>query len=161
MNDVNQTQKKKGCGCLTIFVVLFVLYSIGKLTDKKGVTEENKVQPKSNQEQSSVNPGEKAELENWLASGDWTCTNVLKGSAPFMRGAVFSFRNGRMVVSSGGTTVTNTYEIKGILNNVPEGSKYSALITINDKKDMLSRISENLMVLSWGGDMAKLQLRRR
>ena len=107
-----------------------------------------------------VNPTEKAEIENWLARGNWTCTDVLKGTAPFMRGAMFSFNNGRLVISGGGTTVTNDYVITGILKNVPENTKYSALVKINNNVDMLTRIDENLMVLSWGEGQARLQLQR-
>lgn len=99
-------------------------------------------------------------LESYLGMGVWTCTSVESGTAPFMRGATFEFSKGKMFVSSGPTSVENSYTITGIMPNFPEGALLSALITINKNEDMLSAISDDVMVLSWGGDTAKLILQR-
>lgn len=153
MSTEEQTKNKKRSGCLIVIAILVIFYIIGKVSNDEKSNQEVK-------EENTVSPIEKEEIENWLARGNWTCTDVLKGTAPFMRGAMFSFNNGRLVVSGGGTTVTNDYEITGILKNIPENTKYSALVKINNNEDMLTWIDENLMVLSWGGDQAKLQLQR-
>jgi hypothetical protein len=108
----------------------------------------------------TVDPEQLAMLEAYLGAGEWTCTDVQSGTAPFMRGATFGFANGRMFVTSGPTSVENSYSITGIVPNYPEGSILSAMITINQNQDMLSAITEDLMVLSWGGDQAKLILQR-
>ena len=139
---------------LTAFSFILIFFILGKVfNDDKNNAVLN--------EHNSVNPIEKEEIESWLSRGDWTCTDVLEGTAPFMRGAMFSFNNGRLVVAGGGTRVANNYVITGILKNVPKNTKYSALVKINNNDDMLTWIDENLMVLSWGGDKAKLQLQRR
>jgi hypothetical protein len=143
---------------ITSIISLFIIVALaGKKENPSLKNEEKKMDVSQNND---VNPSEKQEIENWLKRGNWTCTEVLKGAAPFMRGAMFSFNNGRLIVSGGGTTATNDYEITGIVENYPENTKYSAVIMINNNKDMLTWVDEKIMVLSWGGDKAKLQLQR-
>ena len=99
--------------------------------------------------------------EQYLSNGSWTCTQVLSGTAPFMRGASFKFSNGVLTVSTGGTTVNNFYEITSTLPDYPEGSMFSSTITVNDKnKELFSAITNKIMVLSWGNETAKLQLQK-
>ena len=144
-----------------IMIASTILTNCGSNSDKK--SEKENLETKTEKKElikSDVDPKQLSELNEYLQRGQWTCTNVESGTAPFMRGAKFIFSNNKMIVSSEGTTVENKYEITGILPNVPEGNRYSALITINNNKDMLTWIDESLMVLSWGGDKAKLRLRR-
>ena len=77
-----------------------------------------------------------------------------------MKGATFIFSKGTLIVTGEGTTVENKYKITGIIDKFPEGSKFSAIIKINDNNDMLSWIGDDLMLLSWGGDVAKLRMQR-
>jgi len=150
----------------TLIVGAFLILAFGSGESKSDSSSKEKSNGVSKESSSSkdkspaVDPTQLSELKDYLQRGSWTCTNVESGVAPFMKGATFIFANNKMTVSSGGTTVNNDYEITGIMPNVPEGSKYSALITINNNKDMLSWIDEGLMVLSWGGDKAKLRLQR-
>ncbi len=157
--SVNNNQKPWFKTWWVWVIILVVLGQIFK-KDDSSANENQSSEQSENQVKTSVNPQHLSELNEYLQRGQWTCTNVESGTAPFMKGATFIFSNNTMIVSSGGTTVENNIEITGILPNVPEGSKYSALITINKNKDMLTWIDENLMVLSWGGDKAKLRLQR-
>jgi len=110
--------------------------------------------------ESSIDPRKLSELESFLSKEAWTCTKVEKGSAPFMKGATFIFSKGTLIVTGEGTTVENKYKITGIIDDFPEGSKLSAIIKINNNNDMLSWVSDDLMLLSWGGDVAKLRMQR-
>lgn len=139
---------------------LFIAFGSDDEEKKSSSNSSSKENSSIKQEKSEVDPTQLSELNEYLQRSQWTCINVESGTAPFMKGATFIFSNNKMIVSSEGTTVENKYEITGILPNVPEGSRYSALITINNNKDMLTWIDESLMVLSWGGDKAKLRLQR-
>jgi len=52
------------------------------------------------------------------------------------------------------------YKISSIINNYPEGSKFSSIITVSDNGEFFITISDNLMILSWVGDLVKLRLQR-
>ena len=159
----NELWTKQTRWIVTAFIAVVIIANAGKNnagSNSSSSTSSSKETPSKNQEKSAVDPKQLSELNEYLQRGQWTCTNVESGTAPFMRGAKFIFSNNKMIVSSEGTTVENKYEITGILPNVPEGNRYSALITINNNKDMLTWIDESLMILSWGGDKAKLRLQR-
>lgn len=145
---------------LTYFLIFVLAIGFASKSEKRDSIKNNN-ESTNKIEKPKVDPKQLAEIESYLGKSSWTCTNVESGSAPFMLGATFVFSNGEVKVSNEGTTVNNRYEITGILPNVPEGSKYSALVTINNNKDMLSWIDESLMLLSWGGDKAKLRLQRQ
>ena len=52
------------------------------------------------------------------------------------------------------------YKTSSIINNYPEGSKFSSIITVSDNGEFFITISDNLMILSWVGDLVKLRLQR-
>ena len=52
------------------------------------------------------------------------------------------------------------YKISSIINNYPEGSEFSSIITVSDNGEFFITISDNLMILSWVGDLVKLRLQR-
>ena len=52
------------------------------------------------------------------------------------------------------------YKISSIINNYPEGSKFSSIITVSDNGEFFITISDNLMILSWVGDLVKLRLQK-
>lgn len=145
-------------------LAVYVILAMGsKNTDEKESNSEKgeiggESEPKA--AESSVNPRKLSEIESYLSRGAWTCTKVEKGSAPFMKGATFMFSKGKLIVSGEGTTVENQYKITGVIDNFPEGATLSAMIKINNNNDMLSWISDDLMLLSWGGDVAKLRMQR-
>lgn len=145
------------------FKYFFILVVAIGFASKKESRESSSPEKKTinTTEKPEVDPKQLSEIESYLSKSTWTCTNVESGTAPFMSGATFEFSKGTMIVSNDGQSASNSYKITGIIPNVPSGSKYSALITINNNKDMLSWIDENLMVLSWGGDKAKLRLQRK
>lgn len=142
----------------SVVVGAFLVLAAGSRDSKSNNS--TKASPTTTEEHFSVDQQQLNELNEYLQRGKWTCTNVESGTAPFMRGATFVFKNNKMIVSSQGTTVENKHEITAIMPNIPKSCKCSALITINNNKDMLTWIDEELMVLSWGGDKAKLRLQR-
>lgn len=113
-------------------------------------------------EQAEVDPVELAEFEAYLGRGPWICTEIMAGYAPEMRGASFQFSNGTMRISSALAIVENQYVIESVIPDYPEGAENSAIIRVNQNKeeDMMVWFEEGLMMLSWGGDSAKLKLER-
>jgi hypothetical protein len=158
---MTKTNLKHILSAFAVAGFLFIAFGSDDEEKKSSSNSSSKENSSIKQEKSEVDPTQLSELNEYLQRSQWTCTNVESGTAPFMKGATFVFSNNKMIVSSEGTTVENKYEITGILPNIPEGSRYSALITINNNKDMLTWIDESLMVLSWGGDKAKLRLQRQ
>lgn len=145
---------------LAVYVVLAIGSKNADEKQSNPPTGKNSGENEPKVAESSVDSRKLSEIESYLARGSWTCTKVEKGSAPFMKGATFIFSKGTLIVTGEGTTVENKYKITGIIDKFPEGSKFSAIIKINDNNDMLSWIGDDLMVLSWGGDVAKLRMQR-
>ena len=143
-----------------LIVLGFLFLAFGSEETKEEKSSENKENTTEKKEEFSIDPQQLSELNSYLQKGPWTCTSVESGTAPFMKGATFLFNNQGMTVSSEGTVVENKMKINGIIPNTPEGCRYSALIDINGNKDMLTWIDDGLMILSWGGDKAKLRLQR-
>lgn len=143
-----------------LIVLGFLFLAFGSEETKEEKSSENKENTTEKKEEFSIDPQQLSELNSYLQKGPWTCTSVESGTAPFMKGATFLFNNHGMTVSSEGTVVENKMKITGIIPNTPEGCRYSALIDINGNKDMLTWIDDGLMILSWGGDKAKLRLQR-
>jgi hypothetical protein len=107
-----------------------------------------------------IDPNQLLALERYLNEDRWICLEVESGYAPFMKGATFKFERGFMHVVSGDANATNNFQVKAIMENMPEGALYSALVNVNKNTDLLTLIDPGLLVLSWGGDKAKLILKR-
>lgn len=144
-----------------------ILVKIWKKSSEQTSKTNTSKKPKNNTTETKRTETKKVEkkqneyVENILANGSWVCTDVLEGTAPFMRGATFNFQYGRLIVSGGGTSVENNYVIKDILKNYPSSAMFSAIFEMNNKEDMITLIDARLMVISWGGEKAKLQLQRK
>jgi hypothetical protein len=51
------------------------------------------------QEKSGINQSQLSELQNYLKRGQWTCTSIEKGRAPYMKEATFLFSGNKMIVT--------------------------------------------------------------
>jgi hypothetical protein len=95
-----------------------------------------------------------------VLGGPWICTNVERGSAPFMKGSRFQFGNGSLVVYGGGARAEHQWTLEGVIRNLPAGSRFSAILRMGSRREGLTAIDDGLMVISWGNDAAKLRLQR-
>ena len=99
-------------------------------------------------------------LLNQVLGGPWFCINVERGSAPFMKGSRFQFADGSLVVDGGGARAQHQWTLEGVIRNVPDGARFSAILRMGTRRESLTAIDEGLMVISWGNDAAKLRLQR-
>jgi len=95
-----------------------------------------------------------------VLGGPWVCTNVERGSAPFMKGSRFQFGDGSLVVYGGDALAQHQWTLEGVIQNVPDGARFSAILRMGTRRESLTAIDEGLMVISWGNDAAKLRLQR-
>tara|TARA_B100000900_G_scaffold333473_1_gene294606 strand:- start:191 stop:679 length:489 start_codon:yes stop_codon:yes gene_type:complete len=128
--------------------------------DSETSTDDSETSTDNSDDSFTIDPAQLSELNEYLQRSSWVCTNVEKGTAPFMKGATFTFYDNSIRLTSGTTTVQKDFEITGILPDYPAGAKYSALINYNGNTESLTWISDNLMLISWFNDKAKLRLQR-
>jgi hypothetical protein len=77
-----------------------------------------------------------------------------------MKGSRFQFGDGTLVVYGGGARAEHQWTLKGVIRNVPSGSRFSAILRMGSRRESLTAIDDGLMVMSWGNDAAKLRLQR-